>query len=78
MGDPLQVKPYNLGGAPYGVKGIIYRGGRGDRNIWGSKGYVSEMGGGPEGKIPGTNPVPEMVLVSIRPALPQPKGTTFI
>jgi len=39
------------------------------------KSYVSEVG---PGGSPDISPVTETVLVSIRPALPQPKGTTFI
>ena len=61
---------------PCRVKYNIYRGsGRGWRNIWRSDSYVSEVG---PGGSPDISPVTEMVLVSIRPALPQPKGTTFI
>ena len=73
MGYPLQGKLYILGATPYGVNGIIYRGG-GRENMGTYKSYVSEVG---PGGNPDISPVTEMVLVSIRPALPQPKGTTI-
>ena len=63
-----------MGATPYGVNSIIYRGG-GRENMGTYKSYVSEVG---PGGSPDISPVTEMFLVSIRPALPQPKGTTFI
>ena len=54
----------------------MYRGG-GRENMGIVISYVSEMDREPPGKIPGISPVTKMFLVSIRPALPQPKGTTI-
>ncbi len=62
-----------FGGAPYGVNCVLYRGG-GRENMGSYKSYVSEVG---PGGSPDISPVTDPVLVSIRPALPQPKGTTI-
>jgi len=62
-----------FGGAPYGVNSVLYRG-DGRENMGSYKSYVSEVD---PGGSPDISPVTETVLVSIRPALPQPKGTTI-